>query len=352
MNKDVLVVGGGITGITCALELAQAGVGVHLIEKASSVGGLSASFACKATEECNMCSVCVSAEKIKEAQESEIIRIMPNCSIDKLDGTVGDFSVSLYQSRDTGHSGEKHSIRVGAVILATGAEVFDARKKALLGYGRFAGVITGLDLETLLAPGGIPTLPSKSQPPKRVAFIQCVGSRDENINQGYCSQVCCKYAMRMARVLMHRFPEIKITIFYIDLQTAGKGFKEFFEECQTKIEFIQGIPAKVSEFSDGVLEVKYDDIARGKFSKQSFDIVVLSVGIVSSSDAKTLARILGINRDRYGFFNNNGSTNSVETNREGIFVAGTCQGPKDITQSMAQAGLATAQVLSLLQIKT
>lgn len=349
MNKDVLVVGGGITGITCALELAQAGAGVYLIEKSSTIGGLSASFACKATEQCNMCSACVSAEKIKEIQATKIIRVRTDFSIDKFNGVVGDFSVILRQNKRTEQSDEIHSIKVGAVILATGAEVFDAKKKAPLGYGRFIGVITGLDLEKLLAPGGIPTLPGNVQPPKRVAFIQCVGSRDENINQGYCSQVCCKYAMRMARLLMHRFPEVTVTIFYIDLQTAGKGFKEFFEECQTKIEFIQGIPARVSEQADGTLEVKYDDINRGKLDKQSYDMIVLSVGMVPSGDAKTLAQMLGINRDKYGFFGNNGSIDTVKTNREGIFVAGICQGPKDITQSMAQAGLATMQVLSLLQ---
>lgn len=242
-------------------------------------------------------------------------------------------------------------LEVSAIIVATGFQVFDAKKKGLLGYGQYSNVLTGLDLEQRFATEDSVTLPSNGQSPQNIAFIQCIGSRDEYIGNGYCSQVCCKYAMRFAKLLQYHNPEAKVTIFYMDLQTAGKGFGEFYKECNETIRFIRGIPVEVSEISPNKLEVKYEDLAHGKVAKESYDLVVLSVGIAPRNDSWDLARRLGINLGGYGFFDTQDSSDSVRTNVDGIFLAGTCQGPKDIPESIAHGTQAASMVLQMLRAR-
>ncbi len=236
-------------------------------------------------------------------------------------------------------------LNVAAIIAATGFDVFDAKQKGWLGYGEYPNVLTGLDLERRFASEGSIALSPNGKAPQNVAFIQCVGSRDEYIGNGYCSQVCCKYAMRLAKLLQYQNPETKVTIFYIDLQTAGKGFAEFYEQCKETIRFVRGIPVKISQPSPGELEVKYENIAEGKVNKEDFDLVVLSVGITPRKDSLALARVLGINIGDYGFFHVRAPLDGIETNVEGIFVAGTCQGPKDILDSIAQGVQAASNVM-------
>ena len=143
--------------------------------------------------------------------------------------------------------------------------------------------------------------------------------------------------MRFARLIKYQNPDAEVTIFYIDLQTAGKGFAEFYEECQKSIRFVRGIPVEILETSPGKLEVKFENISEGKVGRETFDLVALSVGIAPRKDSWDLARILGINLGDYGFFDTKEPFNPVETNVEGIFLAGTCQGPKDIPDSIAHA---------------
>ena len=242
-------------------------------------------------------------------------------------------------------------LEVSAVIVATGFEVFNASEKGLLGYGRYPNVLTGFDLEKIFSTGDSITLPSNGESPRNIAFIQCVGSRDEYIGNGYCSQVCCKYAIRFARLLQYQNPEAKVTIFYIDLQTAGKGFAEFYEECKQTIRFVRGIPVEVGEISPNELEVKYEDLAKGKIAKESYDLVVLSVGIAPRKDSWDLARDLGINLGDYGFLDTQDTLDSNRTNVDGIFLAGTCQGPKDIPESIAHGIQAASKVIQTLRAR-
>jgi heterodisulfide reductase subunit A len=240
------------------------------------------------------------------------------------------------------------NISVGAIIAASGFDVFDARGKGLLGYGNYSNVITGLEMEERLWREDTILLPSRGTPPQDVAFIQCVGSRDEHIGNGYCSGVCCKYAIRLARVLHYQNPGIRITIFYMDLQTGGKDFGDFYEQGKEEIRFIQGIPVRISEASSDELLLKYEDLARGKVVEERHELVVLSVGIIPRRDAKTLASTLGINLGKFGFFQARDGRNTTASNREGIFIAGCCQGPKDIPQSMTHGALAATRAGRIL----
>lgn len=403
MNKSVAVIGGGISGITSALELANSGFRVYLIEREAAIGGQAASFCCKATEICTKCSVCLIPEKLNEVAVHPKISVLTDSTVAGLSGKAGDFEVEVLrkpqyvalercvacgicagvcptepkairspspdaipysyvidESRclrlrgekcnlcqgtcptnaiDFGREPERKELSVSAIIVATGFEVFNAREIGSLGYGRYPNILTGFDLERILKDQGSLKLPSNGKEARRIAFIQCVGSRNEG--HGYCSQVCCKYAMRFARLIKYQNPDTQVTIFYIDLQTAGKGFAEFYDECRGVIRFIRGVPVEILETS-GELEVRFENILEGKVERETFDLVTLSVGITPRKDFWNLARVLGINLGDHGFFDTKEPFNSIETNVEGIFLAGTCQGPKDIPDSIAH-GVAAAE---------
>jgi len=409
-SRDVLVIGSGISGISSALELAKAGITVHLVEKEVAVGGHSASFCCKATDVCVRCSACVVPEKIREAVLHPEIRLHTSSTVRKLAGKGGDFRVEIVHQPgpvdpekciacglctevcpvdpkaihappveatpftyvlDQGlclrFKGEKCvlcrescpttaveferkakavELSVGAIIVATGFDVVDARERGSLGYGRYPNVMTGLDLERLFAREGRLILPCNGQPPRSVAFIQCVGSRDRR--HGYCSHVCCKYAMKFGGLLKYQNPDTQVTIFYIDLQTAGKGFARFYEEYKDSIRFVRGVPVEISEAASGELEVKFEDISLTRVSRDRFDLVVLSVGIAPRKDAWDLAKVLGINMADDGFFAAAESNGSNEASVKGIFLAGTCQGPRDIPDAVDHGMAAASEVLQLL----
>ena len=409
-SRNVLVLGSGISGIASALELANAGISVYLIEKEAVVGGQAASFCCKATDICSECSVCVVRDKIKEAAAHPQIRLLTGSTIRKLNGEVGNFRVQIAQQPrsvneerciacglcsevcptdpkaihaplpearpfsyiiDEGlclrFRGEKcdlcqrncptkaiefelkaneQELNVSAVIVATGFDVFDAREKGSLGYGRHPNVLTGLDLEQVFSREGYLKLPRNGKEPRNIAFIQCVGSRDTG--HGFCSQVCCKYAMKLAALIKYQNPDTRVTIFYIDLQTAGKGFAQFYEEYKRSIRFVRGVPVEILQTVSGELEVRFEDIAQGKVCRDTFDLVVLSVGISPGRSAWDLARILGINLSDDGFFDKKDLLSSNETNVDGVFVAGACQGPKDIPDSIAHGIAAASKVMQAL----
>jgi len=409
-SKNVLVVGSGISGVASALELANAGVNVYLLEKEAVVGGHSASFCCKATDICSRCSACVVLDKIKEAVIHPQIRLLTNSTIKKLSGELGNFRVGItQQSRyvdekrciacglctevcpadpkaiyapfaeatpfsyilDKGRclrfKGERcdlcrgscptkaiefelkpkeQELRADALIVATGFDVFDARVKGSLGYGRYPNVLTGLDLEQVFTREGYLRLPTNDKEPRNIAFVQCVGSRDEG--HEYCSQVCCKYAMKFAGLIKYQNPDARVTIFYIDLQTAGKGFAQFYEKYKESIRFVRGVPVEILQTVSGELEVRFEDVSKGKVCRDAFDLVVLSVGISPGKNSWDLARILGINLADDGFFDKKDSLSSNETNVDGVFLAGTCQGPRDIPDSIAHGIAAASKAMQML----
>jgi heterodisulfide reductase subunit A len=409
-KKNVLVVGSGISGVASALELANAGVSVYLVEKEVAVGGHSASFCCKATDICAKCSACVVCDKIKEAVTHPRIKVLTNATVKRLGGELGNFRAEIVQRPryvngerciacglctevcladpkaiyppsaettpfsyilDEGlclrFKGEKcdlcqktcptraiefdlktkgQELRADAVIVASGFDVFDARLKGSLGYGRYSNVLTGLDLERVFAREGRLRLPTDGKEPHNIAFIQCVGSRDTS--HGYCSQVCCKYAMKLAGLIKYQNPDARVTIFYIDLQTAGKGFAQFYEDYKKSIRFVRGVPVEILEIAPGELEVRFEDMSQGRVCRDIFDLVVLSVGISPRMNSWELARMLGINLSEEGFFEVKDSLSPNETNVDGIFVAGTCEGPKDIPDSIAHGIAAASKVMQVL----
>lgn len=239
--------------------------------------------------------------------------------------------------------------KVDTIITATGYELFDAEKKKVYGYGKYSNVLTALQLERIIATGssGPPLRPIG----KRIAFIQCVGSRDEQIDRENCSRVCCMYATKLAQLLKRLDPTRDIYIFYTDLRAYGKGFEEYYKRAQNAgIKFIRGRVAELREDpqTKKLLLISEDTLSR-KIIKSEFDQVILSTGIVPASGSEKIADILKLARSTDGFLQEaHPKFRPVDTLVNGIFIAGCVQGPKDIPDSVAQGSAAASRAIRLM----
>ena len=338
-EKDVLIVGGGISGITVALELAQVGIASTLVEREPSIGGLSASFCCKASESCNKCFACVVDKRIAEIRSRQEISILTGTEPIGLHGSPGQYTVSLKRGK------QRIDLTVSAVVVAAGIDPYEASQKTEYGYGRFKNVITAKDLDAMLRYQGKLSRPSDGKLPKTVAFFQCVGSRDESIGNLYCSQVCCAYALRLIKAIRYQSPEMKATFLYIDIQPAGASFQEFLTSCREDkgIRLIRSLPSKVyhSPLSD-TLRVRFIDPQKNELVEEPFDLIVLSVGMVLKKEAKSLTQLFGLSLTEDGFI-------ASPPSHTGIFITGACTGPKDIDRSILHAKSATFLVHQYLK---
>jgi heterodisulfide reductase subunit A len=242
-------------------------------------------------------------------------------------------------------------IEVGAVVLATGFELYDARKIPQYGYGRLENVYTALEVERLVNAGG-PTggevVLKDGRKPQAVAILHCIGSRDRQHN-AYCSRVCCMYSMKLAHLIREK-THAQVYEFYFDITAFGKGYAEFYERVQEEgIIFIRGKGAEVESSPGGRLVVRAEETLLGEIVEIPVDMVVLSTAIVPAADAEEVAQLFHITRSEDGFFlEAHPKLRPVETAMEGIFLAGTCQAPKDIPDTVAQASGAAVQAVGLL----
>ncbi len=237
---------------------------------------------------------------------------------------------------------------VAAIVVTTGFEIFDAIGKKEYGYRKYPDVITGLEFERLINAGG-PTgghllRPSNGKVPNSIAFVQCVGSRDEKINNLNCSRVCCMYAVKQAILIKEHYPDTNIDIFYTDLRAFGKGFEEFYKraEHEFKINFIRGAVGEIVEdLNTNQLVLRAGNSDTGEVLEKASEMIILSVGLKPTEDVETVGKILGIPQGEDGFFASiQPEISTVETQIEGIYIAGVAEGPKDIPDSIAQASAA------------
>ena len=247
------------------------------------------------------------------------------------------------------------NFRVGSIILSPGFDEYNANRLAAYGYGRLANVITSIQFERILSASG-PfqgnlLRPSDRKTPKKVAWIQCAGSRDMTGNGGneYCSSVCCMYAIKEAVIAKEHHHEVEPTIFYMDIRAHGKDFDAYYERAKKEygVRFIRSMVSRVAERPKTKnLIISYID-SEGKLKEEEFDLVVLSVGLTPSEGAKGLAQKLGLQLDSYGFCKTE-EFSPLQTSQPGIYVCGAFQGPKDIPETVAQASAAVASASSLL----
>ena len=238
-------------------------------------------------------------------------------------------------------------IEVGAAVLAVGYEVFDARQKGEYGYGRHANVVSSLEFERILSAsgpyGGEIKRPSDNEHPKKIAWIQCVGSRDASLGRDYCSSVCCMYATKEAIIAKEHLAFIEPTIFYIDIRAFGKGFDSYYERAKGEggIRYIRSMVAQVQEDPETKnLWITYVDEA-GQLQHEEFHLVVLSVGLCPSPSSRALAKRLGVALEPHGFCATT-TFAPLETSRQGVYVCGVFQSPQDIPETVAQASGAAA----------
>jgi heterodisulfide reductase subunit A len=246
-------------------------------------------------------------------------------------------------------------ITVGTIIVATGFQIFDARRTSYYGYGVYPNVYNSLEIERLInssGPTGGELVLRNGQVPKRVAIVHCVGSRDENSNR-WCSRVCCLYSLKLAH-LIHERTQAEIYNFYIDMRTPGKSMEEFYcRIAEEGMNLIRGRVADIypdpSEGTTGRLIVQAEDTMLDCIMKVPVDMVVLSVGLEPHSDADKIRRLFNMSCSSEGWFlERHPKLAPVSTFTDGIFLAGCCQGPKDIPDSVAQAGAAAAEAFSLI----
>jgi len=420
VKKSCLVIGGGIAGIQSALDLADEGFDVYLVEKKPSIGGHMAQL--DKTFPTMDCSLCILAPKMASVTHHPKIHLFTNSEVKDISGYVGNFKAKItvkpryvkselcngcgecekvcpidvpnefdenlgprkaiyipfpqaipliytidlehciqcYKCVDVCSLGainfsqepEEVELEVGTIIVATGFDVFNPSVIEEYGYGAYENVVTGIELERIISPtgptGGKIKRPSDGKPPKYIAFVQCVGSRDEKTNP-YCSRVCCMYAIKQSLLVKEKIPDAKIFIFYIDIRAFGKGYEEFYKRAQREgIQFIRGKVAEITEGEEKNLILRAEDTLTGRLIQAEFEMVVLSTGLIPSRGTDSLRTTLNISAGEDGFLKEaHPKLRPVDTLMDGIYIAGAAQGPKDIPDSVAQASGA-AQKASIL----
>ncbi|MDH5266372.1 MAG: CoB--CoM heterodisulfide reductase iron-sulfur subunit A family protein [Candidatus Bathyarchaeota archaeon] len=248
------------------------------------------------------------------------------------------------------------NLTVGVIIVATGFELFDSRRISEYGYGRYQDVLTSLEFERLLSAsgptGGHIVRLSDGRIPRRIVFIQCVGSRSQRGELPYCSSVCCMYATKEALLIKEHNPKCEVYILYMDLRVFGKGFQEFINKARDEygVKYIKGRPSSIEKDPEtGELLIRYEDTIEHGIREIEADLVVLCPALIPTRDNRKLAKILNIELDEYDFFKAEDTLLApINTSAPGVFICGYCQGPKDIPESVAQASGAAARAAEII----
>jgi heterodisulfide reductase subunit A-like polyferredoxin/coenzyme F420-reducing hydrogenase delta subunit len=328
---SVLVLGGGVAGMAAAKTIGDQDVMVHLVEAQDRLGGHAASWACMATDVCRHCGACLARDMADQVSRHPGISVHLKTTINTLEKTDQGFTADL-TSGDT--------IQAARVILATGFSPFDPTVLPGLHFGQHEKIITTARLNQMLKDETLTDFLDFASPPQ-IAFIQCVGSRNRQLERDFCSQVCCKISLRQTRKLLHILPDAAITLFHLDLQTIGKETRCLAADMSARIEMAQGVPAEILEDKDtGRLRLVTEDPGTRSRIARFFDLVVLSVGMAPSPELEKLAPRLGITPNHWGFFNTKDASLA-----DGIYAAGCAAGPKDILGSKQDGVIAAAKVL-------
>jgi heterodisulfide reductase subunit A len=333
-----LVIGGGITGMTSAKAIAMSGFDVYLVERRSVLGGmLNRLHKIWPTEEAP--SGLLDGLR-KDLESIERVHILTGTELRELNGFVGNFEVTV---GPTGGGEETWDFKVGTIIVATGAD--EMRPEGLYGYGDVHGVITELELETMLRDGTLPEINS-------AVMIQCTGARGQRVS--YCSRVCCMTGIKNAMEFKELNPEADVTVLYRDIMAYGISYEDLYQRARQKgVRFVrhprEEIP-RVEEGGAGRVKITYRDTILGRDISKEVDLLVLSTPLVQHEDAQELAQMLRVplGQDRF-FFEAHVKLRPIDFASDGIFLAGTAHGPKDIEESIVQAFGAASRSLTFLK---
>ncbi len=246
-------------------------------------------------------------------------------------------------------------IEVGAVVVATGFKLFAADLKPEYGYGAFKNVITGMQMDRLLAPTrpfNTILRPGDGKVPERIAYVLCTGSRDETVGNPLCSRFCCMYSIKQNQLIMGALPIADVTVHYMDIRAPGKRYEEFYQQARAMgANYVKGRVAKITEKDNGDLVLRYEDIENGGgLVEAEYDLVVLAVGVQPNSDAQALFPLGGLAEDEFHYVaETDEDANPGQTSIPGVYVAGAASGAKDIADSILHAGSTVAQVAAYLE---
>jgi heterodisulfide reductase subunit A len=355
MKRAALVLGGGVAGMQAAVDLADDGNDVHLVEMKGELGGrtwqLSTTFPtheCKPDGCCmHYCRECILVPKVEAVMQHPRIKVHLDSSLEEFKGVFGNYRVKIKTP-----DGAKE-VEVGTVVLATGSQIVDPTRLPEFGYGRHKDVVTFLDLEKMIVAARSSDnelhRPSDGKIPKVIDFIQCVGSRDETgRGKKHCSLVCCTYAIGEAKELKRRYPDAQIFVHYIDLRGPYRGFEEHYREARDMgIHFLRGRVSEVATDRDGLVVVG-EDIDTGKLLRIKSDLVVLAMGQEAATGTEQLSQVFRIPLDNDGFFKEfNPAFDLFE--RKGVAVVGCAAGPRGIRYSVEDAKAAAATLNRLMR---
>lgn len=248
-----------------------------------------------------------------------------------------------------------HTLRVKAIILAVGFKLFQAEKKKDYHYGEYPNVLTSMQMDRVVAPTrpyNAVIRPSDGKEPQNVGYVLCTGSRDRTVGNPRCSQVCCMYSMKQAQLIMGSLPTADITLYYMDIRAYGKGFEEFYRQSRDMgVKFVRGKVGKIEQKPDSNLTVYYEDTeGSGGMRKADHDLMVLSVGLLPNTEVAGLFKNVKLDLDEIGWIRiMNETRSSVQTNIDGVFAAGCATGPKDIPDSVLEAGAAASQCAAYIR---
>lgn len=342
-SGKVLIIGGGPSGLESARCVAELGGEAILIEKRERLGGTPdrENYA-KLTHHWRDASEAM-AEMSAAVTNNPNVEVKYKAEVKSMTGSAGNFTVEIEAG------GVAESLNVGAIIVATGFQHFDpGRATQYYNYYSFPDVITLTDLEKMLKEHKV-VRPSNGEAPKKIAFVQCVGSRDRQIGNEYCSKVCCGIASKQAIELREQLPDSKVFIFYIDMRMYGYWENEIYWPAQEKykVNYVKGVISEVLPKGNQLL-VRGEDTTMSRPMEVSMDMIVLSVGMEPSAGTRAIAQLLGIQQNKYGFIESGGAggLDPVATSKEGVFVAGAASGPADLDDSISKAGLAAARAVA------
>jgi heterodisulfide reductase subunit A len=370
--KRALVLGGGIAGMQAALEVADAGYPVVLVEKADHLGGhmaeLSSLYLNLDPDRTSGASLL--EQKIEAVRSHPNIQVLTSAELVELGGYVGNFTARV-ERRASPESTDPESVAprqagdsaagaplsftfdIGAIVVATGYDLYAKEKLGEYGGGRYPDVIDGLQFEAMLRPdgptGGEIRRPSDGQVPKEVVWVQCAGSRDPELHMSYCSKVCCMYVAKQAIAYRQQVTDGQATVFYIDIRSQGKGYEEYVQRAMEDhdVLYVRGKVSKAFQENGRVVTWGVDTLT-GLPLEVEADLVVLATATVPRPDAQELGQRLRVSTDEHGFFSEaHPKLRPVESLTAGIFLAGAAQFPKDIPETVAQASGAASKVLSL-----
>ena len=351
LTRRALVVGGGVAGLTAALDIAEAGYPVLLVERSPRLGGhtraLSSLVAGRSEEERARPGAALLSERIEAVTQHPRIQVLTEAQVAGFEGYLGNFRARIAQAGGSGGQPQAVSADVGAVVLATGFDLYPQQRMPEYGGGSLPDVLDTLQFEALLA-GGAVRRPSDGRTPRDIVWIQCAGSRDPQHHQPYCSKICCMAVAKQALAWRRLGEHNGATVCYIDIRAQGRGYEEFVQQAmEAGVVYLRGKAARVIP-RGGRLEVWGADTLSGQALRVAADMVVLASAALPSAGSDALARLLHVATDESGFFSEaHPKLRPVETLTAGIYVAGAAQFPKDIPEAVAQASAAAAQVVRL-----